>query len=59
MEKLLHYVWMHKLLPSRSLATTDGTEIEILDPGQHNGNQGPDFLNARIRVDGISLCIHT
>ena len=53
MEKLLHYVWMHKLLPSRSLTTTDGTEIEILDPGQHNGNQGPDFLNARIRVDGI------
>jgi hypothetical protein len=53
MEKLLHYVWMHKLLPSRSLATTDGTEIEILDPGQHNGNQGPDFLNARIRVDGM------
>ncbi len=44
---------MHKLLPSRSLATTDGTEIEILDPGQHNGNQGPDFLNARIRVDGM------
>jgi hypothetical protein len=53
MEKLLHYVWMHKLLPSRTLKTTDGTEVEIMDPGQHNGNQGPDFLNARIKADGI------
>lgn len=63
MEKLLHYVWMHKLLPSRTLKTTDGTEVEIMDPGQHNGNQGPDFLNARIKADGIvwagNVEIHT
>ena len=63
MEKLLHYVWMHKLLPSRTLTTTDGKVIEILDPGQHNGNQGPDFLNARIKTDDIiwagNVEIHT
>ena len=63
MEKLLHYVWMHKLLPSRTLKTTDGTEVEVMDPGQHNGNQGPDFLNARIKADGIvwagNVEIHT
>ena len=63
MEKLLHYVWMHKLLPSRTLKTTDGTEVEIMDPGQHNGNQGPDFLNARIKMGGIvwagNVEIHT
>ena len=63
MEKLLHYVWMHKLLPSSTLKTTDGTEVEVMDPGQHNGNQGPDFLNARIKADGIvwagNVEIHT
>lgn len=53
MEKLLHYVWMYKLLPSTVLTTTDGTEVEIMDPGQHNSNQGPDFLNARIKIGGI------
>ena len=63
MEKLLHHIWMHKLLPSRTLTTTDGKVIEILDPGQHNGNQGPDFLNARIKTDDIiwagNVEIHT
>ena len=51
MERLLHYVWMHKLLPSKVLTTTDGRSIEILDPGQHNTNQGPDFSNVRMRMD--------
>ncbi len=54
MEKLLHYVWMHKLLPGKTLTTTDGREVEILDPGTHNTNRGPDFSNARIRLDGIT-----
>jgi hypothetical protein len=53
MEKLLHYVWKHKLLPSKMFATTDGRSVRILDPGQHNTNQGPDFINARIEIDGI------
>lgn len=63
MEKLLHYVWMYKLLPSTSLTTTDGRVVEILDPGRHNNNQGPDFSNARIRLDGMlwagNVEIHT
>ena len=63
MEKLLHYVWMHKLMPSTVLRTTDGRCVEILDPGQHNNNQGPDFSNARIRLDGMTWAgnveIHT
>lgn len=54
MEKLLHYVWMHKLLPDKTLTTTDGQEVEILDPGTHNTNRGPDFSNARIRMDGMT-----
>ena len=63
MEKLLHYVWMHKLLPGKTLTTTGGDEVEILDPGTHNMNQGPDFSNARIRMNGImwagNVEIHT
>lgn len=63
MEKLLHYVWMHRLLPGKTLLTTDGQEVEILDPGTHNGNRGPDFSNARIRLGGMTWAgnveIHT
>ncbi len=50
MEKLLHYVWKHKLLPLKALLTTDGQELEIIDPGLANPNQGPDFFNAKVRI---------
>ena len=49
-EKLLHYVWKHKLLPLKALLTTDGQELEIIDPGLANTNAGPDFFNAKVRI---------
>ena len=50
MEQLLHYTWKHKLLPLRILTTTDGRPVEVIDPGLHNHNAGPDFFNAKIRI---------
>ena len=50
MEQLLHYVWKHKLYPLKELKTCDGQPVEIIDPGLHNSNAGPDFFNAKIRV---------
>ena len=52
MEELLHYVWKHRMLPLPPLLTTDGREVEVIDPGLHNRNAGPDFFNAKVRVDG-------
>lgn len=52
MEKLLHYVWKHKLLPLRELTTTDGRSVEVIDPGRHNSDAGPDFFNAKVKIDG-------
>ncbi|MBR6032721.1 MAG: DUF2851 family protein [Bacteroidaceae bacterium] len=52
MERLLHYVWKHKILPLKPLATEDGQEVEVIDPGLHNHDQGPDFFNAKIRLGG-------
>lgn len=52
MEQLLHYVWRHKLLPLTPLVTTDGREVEIIDPGLYNRNSGPDFFNAKVRIGG-------
>ena len=53
MERLLHYVWKHKMLPLKTLTTSDGQEVEVIDPGLHNHNQGPDFFNAKIRLGGM------
>lgn len=52
MEKLLHYVWKHKLFPIKTLTTTDGRSVEVIDTGLHNHDAGPDFFNAKIRIDG-------
>lgn len=53
MEKLLHYAWKNRLLPSNVLTTTDGRSVTVRNPGQHNTDQGPDFLNAHIEIDGL------
>ncbi len=52
MERLLHYVWKHKILPLKPLTTVEGQTVEVIDPGLHNHDQGPDFFNAKIRLDG-------
>lgn len=50
MEKLLHFAWKHKILPLRSLLTTEGESVEVIDPGQANRNQGADFFNAKVKI---------
>ena len=50
MEKLLYYVWEHRLFDNRNLLTTKGEKIEIIDPGHRNSDSGPDFFNAKIRI---------
>ena len=52
MERLLHYVWKYKLYASTSLATTEGLPIAVIDPGIQNTDAGPDFFNAKIKIDG-------
>lgn len=52
MEKLLHYVWKHRLFPLEALHTTDGQTLEVIDPGLSNPHAGPDFFNAKVRIGG-------
>lgn len=54
MEKLLHYVWKHRLYAPAGLTTTDGRSVEVIDPGLHNGNAGPDFFNAKVKIGGTT-----
>lgn len=52
MEQLLHYCWQHKIFPLRPLETVDHQSLEVIHPGLHNQDAGPDFFNAKIRIDG-------
>jgi len=51
-EELLHYVWKLKSFDHTHLKTVDGLELTIIHPGYHNHDAGPDFLDAKIEVDG-------
>lgn len=51
MEELLHYVWKHKLFLTTSLITTTNHSIEVIDVGLPNHNAGPDFFNAKVKID--------
>lgn len=53
MELLLHYVWRHKIFPLQPLKTTAGCTLEVIDPGLPNPNAGPDFFNAKLKIDGV------
>lgn len=38
--------------PAEGLQTTDGRIVEVIDPGLHNRNSGPDFFNAKVKIGG-------
>lgn len=51
-EDLLHFIWKFKKIPLPQLSTQQSETLRIYDFGLHNTNAGPDFLNARIEIDG-------
>lgn len=53
MEQLVHYVWKHKIFPLKELKTTTGQQVEVIDTGLANTDAGPDFFNAKLKLDGV------
>lgn len=52
-EEFLHYIWKTQALFPANLKTEDGQSLEIVFPGEHNHDSGPDFFNAKIKIDGM------
>lgn len=50
-EDFLHYIYKHKLWSNENLITTNGEALEIIDTGIHNKDSGPDFFNAKIKIE--------
>ena len=51
-EEFLHYVWSLGLLAEKELIADTGEVIQVIHPGTYNTNQGPDFQNAQVDIDG-------
>lgn len=49
-ERLLQFIWQFQHFNKSRLATTTGEAVQVIFPGQHNSNQGPDFSDAKIRI---------
>lgn len=64
-EKLLQFIWQFQYFRKTGLQTATGECIHIIYQGLINFNQGPDFLNAIIKIGNttwagnIELHIHT
>ncbi len=50
MERLMQYVWQHRLLLHTDMVTVDGRRVSVIDPGRLNTDAGPDFFNAKVKI---------
>lgn len=62
-ERLLQYIWQLQYYNKSELVTSEGESLSIIFPGNINSNQGPDFLDAKIKVGNTmwagSIELHT
>jgi Protein of unknown function (DUF2851) len=49
-ERLLQFIWQFQYFNQTNLRTVDDEVVEIIHAGTHNTNEGPDFLNAQIKI---------
>lgn len=54
-EKLLQFIWQFQYFNAKDLKTTTGEPIVVINKGTLNTNQGPDFLNAKIKIGNTTL----
>lgn len=52
-EEFLHYVWQYRHFNFLQAKTTRGQLINVVFPGYHNYDAGPDFLHAVVDIDGV------
>jgi hypothetical protein len=53
-ESFLHYIWQFQYFDKKNLRSSTGEEIVIFNPGQKNTHAGPDFYDAKLKIDTIA-----
>lgn len=51
-ERFLHFIWQYKFFHQATYLSS-GELVECLSPGTYNTDAGPDFLAAKIRINGV------
>ena len=50
-ERLLQFIWQFQYFNQSELCAVSGENVQVIFPGQYNTNQGPDFTNAKIKIE--------
>lgn len=50
-EEFLHFIFRFRLWDDKSCILNDGRVFEIIDVGTYNLDSGPDFFNAKVKID--------
>ena len=50
-EEFLQYIWENRLFIGENLQTVNGEKIEIINCGKRNTDSGPDFFNAKVKIE--------
>src|ERR1044071_2490872 len=53
-ERLFQFIWQFQYFNKSELATITGESVQILYPGKFNSDQGPDFSDAKIKIDNTT-----
>jgi hypothetical protein len=54
-ERLLQYIWQFQYFNKNELTAVTGEALQIIFQGSYNSNQGPDFSEAKIKIDNTIL----
>jgi Protein of unknown function (DUF2851) len=53
-ERLLQYIWQFQYFNYGDLRTEEGELLQVIHPGTFNTNQGPDFSDAKIKINNTT-----
>ncbi|MDE6650273.1 MAG: DUF2851 family protein [Muribaculaceae bacterium] len=51
MEEIFQLLWGYRML-GLPFTLESGEKVRVIDPGTHNRDSGPDFFNAKVKIDG-------
>lgn len=54
-ELVLQRIWLQRAFDETRLRDQFGRQVEVVDPGKWNRLEGPDFLGAKLRFDGVKI----
>ncbi len=57
-EDFLQLVWKYQYFDKKDLMTADGQKLQVIQVGFHNLSEGPDFKDAAVVLDGVTLHGH-